>query len=291
MHRSLATAVLLTGATLCGCSAKDAAKTDSLKVAQTAATSGGSYDPATHTATVKTTEYAFAAPDTVPAGWTTFRLVNEGTYIHHIQVVRLDSGKTPADVEAALKAGGVPPKWLVELGGPNPPEPKGESRGTVNLSPGSYMLLCMVHDPDGTQHFTKGMVHPLTVVASTAQSTEPTADATIALADYNFVITGAIKSGHRTIKVVNNGPQHHEVAIVRLAPGKTMQDVAAFFAKPNGPPPVSFIGGVAGVIPSVNSYMDADFTPGNYVMFCVLSDAKDGKPHVEHGMVKEFKVD
>lgn len=37
MHRSLATAMLLTGATLCGCSAKDAAKTDSLKVAQAAA--------------------------------------------------------------------------------------------------------------------------------------------------------------------------------------------------------------------------------------------------------------
>lgn len=292
MHRFVATAVLLTGATLSGCSAKEAAKTDSLTVAQTGAASGvGSYDPTTHTVTVKAREYAFAAPDTIPAGWTTFHLVNDGTTIHHIQIVRLDSGKTPADADAALRAGGLPPKWLVELGGPNPPEPKGESRSTVNLAPGAYILLCMIDDPDRTKHFTKGMVHPLTVVASTTQSTEPTADATIALADYNFVITGAIKSGHHTIKVVNNGPQHHEVAIIRIAPGKTMKDVAAYFAKPDGPSPVSFVGGVAGVIPSVTSYLDIDFVPGNYAMFCVLPDAKDGKRHVEHGMVKEFKIE
>jgi hypothetical protein len=31
-------------------------------------------------------------------------------------------------------------------------------------------------------------------------------------------------------------------------------------------------------------------TPGNYVMLCFLPDAKDGKPHLDHGMVKEFTV-
>jgi hypothetical protein len=40
----------------------------------------------------------------------------------------------------------------------------------------------------------------------------------------------------------------------------------------------------------MTQYFTADLTPGNYVLLCFVPDAKDGKAHMEHGMVKEFKV-
>ena len=35
---------------------------------------------------------------------------------------------------------------------------------------------------------------------------------------------------------------------------------------------------------------EADLAPGHYGMICFLPDAKDGKPHHEHGMIQEFGV-
>jgi hypothetical protein len=33
-----------------------------------------------------------------------------------------------------------------------------------------------------------------------------------------------------------------------------------------------------------------DLTPGNYALLCFIPDAKDGKPHIMHGMMKDFTV-
>jgi uncharacterized cupredoxin-like copper-binding protein len=291
--KRVAAVVALSSAVVVGaCSPKEAAR-DTTKVAQTGAPSnnGGSYDPATHTVHVKATDFAFGAPDTIPAGWTTFHMMNDGAMFHHVTIVRVDSGKTMADVEAALKTQGPPPKWLVELGGPNAPDPTNASNATLNLQPGLYALLCFVDLPDKIPHFAKGMVRPLTVVAGTSNAAEPTADLTITLADYSFTTAGAVKSGHHTVKVLNSGPQMHEVELMRLAPGKTMKDFGAWIAKMDGPPPGSGIGGIAGTAPGTTGYFDVDLSPGNYAFICFIPDAKDGKPHLEHGMVKEFKVE
>src|SRR5216117_759263 len=38
--------------------------------------------------TITATDYAFGVPDTIPAGLTTFRLVNQGKELHHANLVR-----------------------------------------------------------------------------------------------------------------------------------------------------------------------------------------------------------
>src|SRR5574341_880704 len=50
------------------------------------------------------TEYAFQAPDTIPAGLTTFRLINHGQEIHHAMLMRIGEGKTLADLQQGLQA-------------------------------------------------------------------------------------------------------------------------------------------------------------------------------------------
>jgi len=296
MKRMFGIVAAMAATGVAACSAKDAAKTDTTTPAQAAApaapASKASFDPATHVAVIHAKDFAFDSPDSITAGWTTFHFVNDGPGLHHAQLVRLDSGKTVADLQSALKVPGPLPHWIVEVGGPNAPDPSSQTDATMNLEPGQYAFLCFVDIPNHEPHFSKGMVRGLRVLPGTATATspEPTSDATVTLADYSFTIQGSLNAGKHTIKVVNKGPQPHEIELIRLAPGKTMKDIGEWFAKMDGPPPLSAIGGVAGFSAATTTYMTADLTPGNYAFICFIPDAKDGKPHVEHGMTKEFKV-
>jgi len=278
---------------LCACTGKDAAKTDSAKVAQAGAAapaSRGSFDPATHVFTVYAKDFSYEMPDTITAGWTTIHLVNDGAQLHHLQLVRLDSGKTSQDLAAALKDGGHPPAWAAFVGGANAPDPKSEATATMNLEAGNYAVLCLVDLGDHIPHFAKGMIHPLTITASATPTAEPTSDASVTLSDYTFTFDHPLTAGKHTVKVTNKGPQVHEVELVRLAEGKSVKDLGAWIQKMDGPPPASAIGGIPAIMPGSAGYVSLDLAPGNYAMLCFISDMKDGKPHLEHGMVKEFKV-
>lgn len=304
MSRSVRTIAIAVATALCACSPKEAATTDTTKVVQSggpaASASLGRFDPATHIVVVHGKDFAFDAPDSITAGWTTFHFVNDGPSFHHLQIVRLDSGKTIADfgpaMEAANKNHTPPPSWIVFAGGPNASNPKGESNAVLDMQPGSYVLLCFVDIPNHVPHFTKGMIRPLKVTpASGAATSEPTADVTIGLADYAFTVKGPLTAGKHTFKVANNGPQAHEVAVLRLAPGKTMKDFSEFIEKAyagttGGPPPFDALGGIAAEVSGMSQYFTADLTAGNYVLLCFVPDGKDEKPHLEHGMIKEFKV-
>ena len=78
--------------------------------------------------------------------------------------------------------------------------------------------------------------------------------------------------------------------MIRLEPGKTMKELSAWMQKPEGPPPAHGMGGIDAILPGTTAYFTADLTPGDYVLLCFVPDAKDGKGHYVHGMVKQFKV-
>jgi hypothetical protein len=241
--------------------------------------------------TVTAKDYAFDAPAEVPAGLTTFRLINAGPSLHHIQLIRLEEGKSGDDFVAALKAGGPPPRWATLAGGPNPPEPGSATSATVTLEPGSYAIVCFVPALDGMPHLMKGMVHALKVTGpAPAPGTEPAADVVMKLVDFDFQLSVPLKAGHHTLRVENAGSQPHEVAFVRLKPGKTPADFTAWGEKPEGPAPGTVHGGVSGIMPGTHAFADVDLSPGEYVLICFFPDATDGKAHFEHGMMKLIQV-
>jgi hypothetical protein len=238
-------------------------------------------------------DFTFDAPGQIPAGLTTIRLVNNGKELHHVQLVRLASGKTGADFAAALKQGGPPPSWIAFASGPNAPLPGGGvSQATVMLEPGNYLLLCVIPGADGQPHVAKGMVRPMTVVESRGgvPAAEPASDVSVTLNEYNFVTPTVITAGTHTFRVENQGVQPHEIFLGRLAPGKHAPDLVAWVDKQAGPPPAEPLGGLTGVAPGGHAYFTASLTPGTYAFFCFLPDAKDGAPHVVHGMTKEFTI-
>jgi hypothetical protein len=250
--------------------------------------------------TVHAKDFGFTAPKTIPAGVTSFKLVNDGQMLHHLQILKLEQGKTLADLQAAMKNPGPPPAWLVSVGGPNAAVPGNTIEATLNLEPGNYLIACFIPSPgDPTPHVMKGMIQPLTVTAASgvAQSGASSADAPtpavhLVLKDYGFALSKPLHAGKNVIHVMNEGPQDHEAVLVKLAPGKHIVDVNAWVTKESmkGPPPGMPIDGMASLAKGRTGIFTANLTPGSYGLICFAPDAKDGKEHSVHGMTSEFVV-
>ena len=282
--RSLLPLVVL----LAACATKDVPRT----AAASDSTAKPVATPVAHQMTINATDYKFDAPDAVPSGMMTIHLVDNGTELHHVAFIKLNDGKTMADVAQVLKTQAPPPAWWVDYGGVNAPHPGGGmASATEKLEPGNYALICFIPSADGTPHFAKGMVRPLTVTASTdADAAAPTSDIDLTLSDYTFTLSKPITSGKHTIRIESNGSQSHELQLVRLAPGKKAADVPLWVEKPVGPPPGEPVGGVPAMQKGSTAYITADFTPGDYALICFLPDVKDGKPHFTHGMIHQVHI-
>jgi len=242
--------------------------------------------------TVIATDYHLAIPATLTAGPTTFTIVNHGREAHHLQLERLEQGHTLTDFLAALKKGGPPPAWAVDVGGPNAADPGGRSLpATVELRPGTYAALCVIPGPDGIPHAMKGMAQQVTVRGSSVQpaSLAATHD-TITLTDYAFELPRDLEAGTRPVTVRNIGTQSHELVITQPAPGRSAADVAKWAEHMQGPPPAHFLGGVTAIAPGQTNVLSLTLTPGRYALLCFVPDAKDGKPHVAHGMMRDVEI-
>ena len=145
------------------------------------------------------TDFAFEMPDTLPAGLTTFHLMNKGPDWHHATLVRLEDGHTMADVQAEYAKGEVP-AWAHVMGGPNAPFAGGTSETTMNLEPGNYAVLCFVPSADGVPHIAKGMMRALTVVPSDAPASPlPEADLAVTMTDYDWTMSAPISAGDNAL--------------------------------------------------------------------------------------------
>jgi uncharacterized cupredoxin-like copper-binding protein len=249
--------------------------------------------------TITASEYAFDAPDTLQAGNVTFQLLNRGKEMHHIWLVRLAQGKTAKDFNAAFQADPMKllaaTPWVVHVGGPNSPVPGGKSEATVNLAPGNYMILCLIPSSDGKPHVMKGMMRSLTVEApkrGRAPDAELRADVVMKLVDYDFQLSARLKAGRRTIRIENAAPQPHEAFMVRLLPGRKASDLLEWVGNgQQGAPPAIPVGGITGLSKGQHIYITMNLEPGSYALYCFVPDAKDGKEHIAHGMVKEIQVE
>jgi uncharacterized cupredoxin-like copper-binding protein len=243
--------------------------------------------------TIKTHDFSFEAPAQIEAGLVSITLENAGQEPHHVQLVRINDDVSMEQLQAALQQGPEAALPLVTLeGGPGVVAPGRSQQVTVNLIPGRYLLLCLVPSPDGVPHLAKGMITPLEVMdkGAQAQVPEPQADGVVNLLDFSFTLPVDIKAGSHVWKVTNAGKQPHELALIKLAQGKTMQDVIAFMQAPSGPPPFEDAGGLQGIDPGESAWVKLDLQAGNYVALCHIPDPASGKAHEELGMVLPFSV-
>ncbi len=243
--------------------------------------------------TVHAKDFSYVAPKTVKSGVNTFRLVNDGKEMHHLSIIKLDKGKTMADLAAAMKKPGPLPTWTKNVGGPNPAVPGGTVEATLALDAGNYVMMCFIPSPGSAMpHLMKGMMKEFTVTAEASGAADPASDATVHLTDYTFTVDKPLAAGHHVLKVVNDARQMHELVLVELAPGKTIADLGNWVEKDmmKGPPPGKPVGGMAGLDNGRSGSFPVVLKPGKYGLICFAPDAKDGKSHFMHGMSKEIVV-
>ena len=287
--RALCSAVLVTAGTVAGCNSDRGSPDKQPSSAATTDTAGGA--PGTVNVTAK--DFGFDAPAQVTAGQVTIHLENHGKELHQAQIVRLEDGKTMGDLAAAMKKPGPTPSWVKFVGGPNGVAPGQQSNATSVLTPGSYAYLCFIPSPDGVMHAAKGMVQPfeVTASASTASAALPEADVSVKLVDYDFQLSKPLTPGKHTILVENAGPQPHELVLLRLGPGKKVEDFAAWAEGGlKGPPPAEPLGGVTVLDKGGRGSFQVELSAGDYGLICFVPDSKNGKPHLAHGMMKTIKV-
>ncbi len=235
-----------------------------------------------------------------PAGTVTVTLKNNDTMMpHQAQLMKLHPGVTVEQFTKAIDGpGGV--GAVVPLadfaGGPNAVMPGGESSVTLQLDPGAtYMVICQIPGPGGKPHYALGMIGHFTTAPTAGSDAWPTTDATVTMSDFKYTEPSSI-DWNKPVTVVNDGDQPHEMAVLAPAPGRTMDDVRAALAAPegagagSGPPPYESFGGVAAAAPGQKQQTTLDLEPGDYLLVCFVVDPATGKPHYMLGMEQPITV-
>jgi hypothetical protein len=242
---------------------------------------------------VRANEFAFTAPDTVPAGLTTIRMVADGKALHHAQLIRFDAGHTFDEFLAVLRQGNGPqPTWAHDVGGVNGADPGSSQETSVPLVPGEYALICFLPNEQGVPHAMLGMMKRIVVTGEASTIAPPATDVKIMATGAGFEISGPIAAGRRTLLVENSDSMSHEAILVKLADGATAQTLVDWvLAGANGPPPGSGRGGTVGLERGAWNVIHADLEPGTYGVFDFIPSGPDRRPNATKGMVAEFRVE
>jgi len=249
-------------------------------------------DKTVRTVTYVAEDYGFSGPDRLPSGAVTIRVVNRGKELHHLQFVKLTHGRSATDFNAMLKRRPptIPP-WALFSGGPNAPVPGAEAAATVNLTPGNYLLLCLIPDKTGTPHVALGMQKLVRVEGpENAKRNGEDHDLFIDQVDFDFGFFGPIKAGPHTFHVRNHGTQPHEVLVVQLATGASVKDFVEYRPESREPPPGVPVGGITGIGTGGEAFFSVHLSPGRYGLVCFFPDPVTGVPHFTKGMMSEFMV-
>lgn len=253
---------------------------------------------------IKAVDYAFAAPDTVPSGWTTFRMANHGKEEHFMLINPLSDGVDISTILAAAEMiqsvhdrydrGEINKEEVHEILGNSLGEPTETVRyrggpgfltmghtveATAFLEPGRYLIECYMRTPEGVQHNTLGMIRELTVSEEITDTKAPEADFEITLTNDDILVNEEFEQGTFTFAV--HFEEHpvgyigNDVHLVRLENNTDMNHVARWmdvFEKGGlmSPAPVAFLGGTNEMPAGHTAYFTVNLEPGKYAWVAEL---------------------
>ena len=281
--------------------------------------------PQPHVVEIRAVGKTFQGPAEIPSGWITFRLVNASSMLHFgiidvppegVTIEMLSDevmtpfqeamdGMTAGDEEAVNAAFGKFPEWIGELGrngGPGMLSAGRIGETTVWMEPGHYIMECYVKS-DGIFHTTSpgpgqiGMMLDLTVTDESSGAPEPEADATLAVRNTGFELTGgALKAGNNTIRVDFIEQQAlpsfvgNDVHLMRVDGEQSiaLADAWMDWRTPDGledPGPVIFLGGINDLPAGSHGYFTVNLEPGDYAFIAEMPSPQAA------GFVLPFTVD
>ena len=241
-------------------------------------------------------DYSFVAPDSIPSGWTTFQVKNEGDEHHNFHLHRLPDGRTAKDFQTSfiaptdsllqlLRAGRIDtakaqkaqarlvPDWakmvsLKKRGGMAFLAPELSARTTVKMEPGSYLMHCTLRAPDGEVHTFLGMRHFLTVTGEQNGANPPTADIKARISGQQLLVDDTLSAGTHTFafeveEVAAEMDSAYYAMVARLGPDISADSVVNWPYQ--NPAPTTFLGGFEYIDIRRTPYMTVDLSPGQYI--------------------------
>ena len=237
--------------------------------------------------TLSVTEAGLEAPSEIPSGVVAVK-VEGGDPENMPELARLNEGVTMEQLTDALSQpdpmAALP---LVSLLGSTSASVDGQV--IYDLQPGAYVaVLFMPDDPP--------QVVPVTAGAPSGAEA-PAADVSVQLVDFSFAMPDAFAAGPQVWQIENVGEQWHEMGVVQLNEGATVDDVLTWVESmgpegPSGPPPFEEGAFWAPMGAGETAWVTWDLPPGEYTVICFLPDlAGDMSSHAAHGMVRTLTVE
>jgi hypothetical protein len=102
----------------------------------------------------------------------------------------------------------------------------------------------------------------------------------------------AIPSGLVTIRITNQGRDLHQLQLIKLAEGKTAEDLSGLKRSPADILPLwaKYAGGPNITVPGKTSEATLRLEKGNYILICFVRD-ENGIPHMARGLWKPLTVE
>ena len=263
---------------------------------------------------IRLTADRIEAPARVAAGRTLLIEENAEAAPGHAFVLRVPDDVLDADVAAALAPGAPPmgestPEWFwraIFVGNPDRAAPDGgRAFALVDLAPGRYVV--------GNPYRPASEFARFEVVANDlaapAPADDPAADVAVAMREMAFDLPAAVPDGRSLWRVDNAGAVFHELAILPVPAGATVEQVQAalgtaltaeaaggVFEEQTAPAELgpawtdwrpNLVAGVGVASPGQLVWAQIDLAPGRYAAVCFIPSG-DGRRHLTEGMVRLF---
>lgn len=229
---------------------------------------------------VEITVDAVNFPQEVPAGIVSFVFENKGGPEGVPMIARLNDDVTVEQFAAAMQEDFIAGLALASLIGWSDPGVD----VVYDLLPGNYVaMLEQEAGPPVIGTFT---------TAGESRAAAPTADVEVELADFAFIAPDQISAGEQVWQIKNAGQQWHEMIVVELGEGQTIEALMALLAEStDGPPPIEPAAGWYPMGAGRTAWVTLDLPAGEYAVICSLPDIQgDMAPHAMHGMVRMLTV-
>jgi hypothetical protein len=257
-----------------------------------------------NTLTVKAGEYVYKLSGSPKAGWIQVNFDNAGVENHMMAVFELKPGVTAKQLKTAALS--QDQSALGKIAAPNAdpngvsglPDLIGPGQKTTTLTElpaGHYGMLCFVPAPDGKSHVEHGMIKTFDVTKSKSSLKPPTSGVTdVSISDSAITFPTDNLGRNLTLKVTNSGSAVHSFSLIKIADGKTLDDVKNYFdaffngQAPAGDPPGVLVGGISSLNPGTDAYLQQSLTAGHYGYASTQGNAPDDD--YSKGLKGEFDV-
>jgi hypothetical protein len=241
--------------------------------------------------TVTAGEYVYKLSGSPKAGWTQVNFDNAGVENHMMAVYALKPGVTAKQLKAAalsqdqIALGKITAPKADPNGVSGLPDRLGPGQKTTTITAlpaGHYGMLCFVPAPDGKSHVEHGMIKTFDVAKSKSSLKPPTSGVTdVSISDSAITFPTDNIGRNVTLKVTNSGSAVHGFTLVKIADGKTLDEVNGYFdaffggQAPAGDPPGVIVGGISSINPGTDAYLEQSLEAGHYGYVSTQGNALD----------------